>query len=478
MSELNEPLRVPPQETVAPVTNLPQPVYPPAPEMPIAVQPITHTHKKLLVIIVIVVGVIIGGFAVYARLNSTITKEAQNTPAQYSTVSDVDLSSLGSAYDNYRSAGVADFSVDKKTATLQAFTSLSHGFSLSPKFFEDSSAVLIGLGIAHGSLDHTSQSEGYRNGLYLLSTNYLSSVPDGIVDEYFVSPATNESTTPAVLAQYTDQAVSAQLNAVLQSNDLNSEIIKNLRLPSNARLAAFTPLVMNFETNSAEQDAFGDKHYMFGAHPKMWVESVGDTVYLIMTKNYAEDFIANPSGDGRHTVLHEIIHTQHVFVRGDLGRSIEERRAELFSGDLSAYYDAKQLFIYTDVFSGFSPLQDLQTHAIDSDSFYTQLYSKLGVEGANAFVTSNPSAFLSEPSTAVKKVQEAFGGMDAAIKIAIQKGSPDSAAMNDRIRARSDKLLSILKSKQAVIDDLTNNLADVYGMPSAADVMKQYIQTR
>jgi hypothetical protein len=208
----------------------------------------------------------------------------------------------------------------------------------------------------------------------------------------------------------------------------------------------------------------------------MWVESVGDTTYLILTKNYAEDFIANPSGKERHSVLHEMVHAQHAFIRGDLGRSVEERRAELFSGDLSAYYDAKQLFVYTEIFSGYSPLSDLQAHSIDSDDFYIQLYANLGVDGANAFITSNPSAFLSDPSTAVKKAQDAFGGMDAVIKIAIQKGSLDQAAMNDRMRVRSEKLLSIFKSKQAVIDDLTDNLADTYGMPSAADAMKRYVQ--
>jgi hypothetical protein len=374
-------------------------------------------------------------------------------------------------------AGITGLSADKKSATLQAFTSLSSGFELSPKFFTDESAVLIGLGISRGSLDHASQFEGYRNGLYLLATNYLDTVPDGIVDEYFVSPKTNESTTPTVLAKYTDPVLTSDLKAILQSGDLHQEVTKNLGLSSNTALATFTPLVMNFETNSVEQGAFGNEHYMFGAHPKMWVESAGDIVYLIMTKNYAEDFIANPSGDERHTVLHEIIHTQHAFIRGDIGRSIEERRAELFSGDLSAYYDAKQLFIYTEVFSGFSPLAALQTQAIDSDSFYIQLYSKLGIEGANAFVTSSPSAFLSEPSTAVKKVQDTFGGMDGVIKIAIRQGSSDPTTMNDRMRVRSDKLLSILQSKQAVIDDLTNNLADAYGMPSAAVAMKQYIQT-
>lgn len=466
----SEPPTVPPTPTT-------QPIPPPPslhPEIPIVALPTKHSRKKLI-IIVAVIGLIVSGIVVYGWYNTATTEKAKDLTAQ---ISDIDLSSLGSAYDSYRVAGVTDFSADKKDATLQAFTSLSRGFALSPKFFADNSAVLIGLGIARGSLDHSSQFEGYRNGLYLLATNYLDTVPDGIVDEYFVSAATNESTTPTVLAKYTDPVLTSDLKTILQSSDLRQEVTKNLGLSNNMVLATFTPLVMNFETNSVEQDTFGNEHYMFGAHPKMWVESAGDIVYLIMTKNYAEDFIANPSGDERHTVLHEIVHTQHAFMRGDLGRSVEERRAELFSSDLSAYYDAKQLFIYTEIFSGFSPLAALQTYAIDSDSFYIQLYSKLGIEGANAFVTSSPSAFLSEPSTAVKKVQDTFDGMDGVIKVAIQQGSSDQTTMNDRMRVRSDTLLSILQSKQEVIDDLTNNLADTYGMPSAAAAMKQYIQTR
>ncbi len=389
----------------------------------------------------------------------------------------VDVSSLGNAYDSYARAGVKDFSSDKKQATLAAFQSLSSGFGLPPAFFQDKTTVLIALGIARGSLDHAAQTDGYRNAFYLLSADQLNAVPSGMTDEYFVAPKTSDAQVPGVLAKYTDRADTTRLKGIMQSSGVEADVAKNLGLSDASALASYTPLVLNFKTGSDTQKKFGTENYMFGASPKMWVESTSTATYLVMTKDYGEAFMNAPTGDERHTVIHELVHTQHAFVRGELGHAIEERRAELFSGDKSAYYDAKQLFIYTQVFSGFSPLDLMRKYSTNSNDFYVGLYSALGVDGANAFVVSTPSVFLIQPSTAVKKAQAAFGGMDSVIKVAIKLGSTDQTAMTARIKARADTLLGVFGTKQKTIDDLTNNLDQVYGMPTAAQTMKQYITT-
>lgn len=389
----------------------------------------------------------------------------------------IDVSSLGSAYDSYAAAGLKDLSPDKKAATLDAFRSLSNGFVIAPGFFKDKSTALIGLGIARGSLDHPLNLDGYRNALYLLASNYLDTVPPGITDEYFVSPKNSDLDIPKVFAKYTDQAATDQLKGIMKSSGVEAEAAHNLGIDGTSALAGYTPLVMNFATGSSAQQQFAKEHYMFGANPTMWVEATSTTKYLIMTKDYGTSFIANPSGSERHTVIHELIHTQNAFVRGDLGHAIEERRAELFSGDLSAYYDTKQLFIYTSVFSGFNPIDLLQKSSTDSDNFYIGLYKAMGVEGANAFIVSTPNGFLTQPSSAVNKAQAAFGGMDAVMKVALKLGQTDPLAMTSRLETRNNKLLSVFKTKQKVIDDLNNSLASTYRMPTAAAEMKAYINS-
>lgn len=214
---------------------------------------------------------------------------------------------------------------------------------------------------------------------------------------------------------------------------------------------------------------------MFGAMPTMWVQSVDDTVYLVATKDYAQDFISQPFGDVRYSVIHELVHTQKPFIVGDLGRNIEERRAELLSGDKSAYYDAKQLFIYLRVFSGSDFLSLLNDNPTDSASFILNTYRILGVDGGNALITSAPGAFLIKPSGAVIETQKVFGGADGAIQAAISIGDKDGQSMSERMNERYGKLISVFKSKTEVLEDLDDNLGRAYKMPSAASQMKSYI---
>ncbi len=438
------------------------------------------SHKKLLIISGIVAIFLLAGVAalILLRGNSAVSPGSL-TQAEVNghTHAAIDTSSIGNTYDSYAGAGVADFSADKKQATLAALQSLSSRFGLAQTSFQDKATALIALGIARGSLDHPAQADGYHNALYLLFADQLTAVPSGITDEYFVAPKTSDTQVPTVLAEYTDQADTAQLKGVMQSSGVEAEAAKNLGLSGVSALAPYTPLVMNFTTGSSAQTKFGAENYMFGANPKMWVQSTSTTTYLVMTKDYGEAFLRAPSGDERSTVIHELIHTQHAFVRGDLGHAIEERRAELFSGDKSAYFDTKQLFTYTQVLSGFSPLDLMREHGTNSDDFYLGLYSALGVDGANAFVVSAPNVFLIQPSTAVQKAQSAFGGMDGVIKVAIKIGSADKTAMAARMKARTETLLKVFGTKQQVLDDLSNSLDQTYNMPTAAQAMENYIKT-
>ena len=191
-----------------------------------------------------------------------------------------------------------------------------------------------------------------------------------------------------------------------------------------------------------------------------------------MTKEYAESFIKDPNGSERSTIVHELVHSYNPFNRGELGRSVEERRAELLSGDKSAYYDAKQMFIYLEVFSGYDATRLLETTASKPLDFYTTLYKDLGVKLANNIVASWPSVFLSDSQSASIDVNRSIGGYDNIIKQAVVIGDSNKPSRDKRMADRYQKLLSVFKTRDRVMEDLNNNLAENYKMPTAAKLMK------
>lgn len=433
----------------------------------------SSSKKKIILMSSMVIILILLSFAIFILVKNTLTHTTSTPlPTNQEVGSTINSSSLASAYDSFSSAGVVGFSHDKKAHTLDAFEKLSKGFELDKSYMDNTPLTLVLLGVSRGFLDHPDQMEGYRNTLYLALNNYMLSVPRDIDDQFFISPEKINKKIPEILKKYTDQSLTQQFSDVMQTSGVEEEAQKSLGL---SKLNPYTPLVMNFDQGSQGQQQMRDEAQMLGVMPKMWVWYANNQMFLVTTRDYGQDFIHSPNGSSRHSVIHELIHTQNNFLIGELGRSVEERRAEFFSGDNGSYYDAKQMFIYSYVFSGFSPLNTMEKYSTDNTSFYLALYANLGIEGANAFIASAPNAFLQEPSGAIKKSQETFGGMDGVIKIALLIGSKDKVAMEQRTSERYQKLKSILTHKQKVIDDLKNNLSQAYNMPTASKAMLDYI---
>ncbi len=434
--------------------------------------------QKILVVAFFVVGTIIAlVLAIIIILQHTVWKPAaRNTMlSNASSANNVSVASLEEAYSSLYENGVKDFEPGKKQQTITAFKDLAGGFTIDETFYQDKANVLIGLGIAYLYASDTANKDAYRNELYLLTAPYLSSLPSGISDQYFQTDQTSDEAILKIFDKYTDKVLTKQLSDTITTSGVTQEAAANLKLGDASKLASYHIVALDFDNASDRQKEFAKEHYMFGAQPKMWVESVGSDVYIFFAKNYAQEFIKDPNGSQRSSVIHEFIHAQHPFNRGDLGRTIEERRAENFSGDKSSYYDAKQLFIYSDVFSGISMLGMLNQTPTDPASFYLNLYSKYGVSGANHIVASWPNVYLGDPSEAVKKVNALSGGLNGAIEASIAVGQKNQTAMNQRMKTRVDKLMEVFKAKEKVLQDLENNLGENYRMPAAAAKMKDYI---
>ncbi|MEO8863029.1 MAG: hypothetical protein ABI354_01770, partial [Candidatus Saccharimonadales bacterium] len=405
---------------------------------------------------------------------TTTANKKQTTKSQ---VSDVSIGSLGDSYDSFFGSGIKEFIPSKKQSTLDAYKDLASGFDLDDKFPASKSVSLATLGIAYLYSSNKDQKDGYRAELYQLASGHLKSLPSDIKDDTFSQSTQSPKDTVAIFDKYKDTTLSSSMEKTITSSGLANEVTTNLKLNNVNDLVKYKVVVMNFDTGSSGQKKFASEHYMFGADPTMWVESVGGDAYILFAKNYATDFIADANGDTRHKVIHEFIHAQSPFLLGDLGHSIEERRAELFSGDLSSYYDAKQMFIYTEVFSGISMNDMLEAAPTSPADFYMGIYSKFGVKTANDIIGNTPVAYLSDPSYAVSQTQALIDSMDGLTAGAIDIGQKDKPAMEARMKTRTDKLFKVFKTKDKVIRDFDNNVSGGYGLHLAAQTMKDYINS-
>lgn len=188
-------------------------------------------------------------------------------------------------------------------------------------------------------------------------------------------------------------------------------------------------------------------------------------------KGYAEDVIAG----NKNSLLHEFIHAQSAFVRGEAGRMIEERRAEYFSGDTSAYYETKQLAIYLEVLGDVSMLSLFDAHPTDVSAFFIALYTKLGVVGTQAVIFSWPTAFQGGASEAIQLVSKE-NNANTALDAALGLGQKDKAGLEKRLQARYDKLLGSLSTNAKVAKHVVVDLTDMYNLPTATSTMKDFMQ--
>jgi hypothetical protein len=441
-------------------------------------EPITSPLKKKsslikrLIIIGVLAAALIGvGVGIHLLLSKTVAEikhpaEATTTATKKTTLPN----NLGEAYDELYSLGLSEFSPDKKAATLDELAILTSDFNLSDEFYDDDTSTMMALGIARLAIDDPDNRHEYLNEMYLLAQYDLTAVPNGIKDSTFDSSEDSQKTL-AIYDKYTDKDLTSKVNQTLETRGLVAATQKALKLD---RLEGYHVVALDFDNSGARQQQFAKEHDMFGAEPTMWVEEHGDETYIFMSKNYAQDFTIDSSVD--HIVAHEIVHSQGLFARGNLGRMIEERRAEFLSGDKSEYYDAKQFFIYIEVFSGIDLLSQIEENPTDPWQFYVYAYKTFGLKAANALAASWPTAYLHGESEAIASA-DSFFGPNLVIVRAIELGKANQSAMEQRMSKRYDKLLSVFHTKQGVLDDIDGYLRQVYRLPAAATEMKNYISS-
>ena len=434
----------------------------PPPKLPTEspIQQPKHTHKKVLFILVglLIVGLI---FCVTWFMLRQHTASPSSPPSRNLT--------LEAHYSSIAKYGIASFSNDRKEVYLRGYRDLAGDFQLTPNALDDVS-TLQALGIIDCYLRDKSNKTRYRTELYLLLIDHLTALPRGINDSTFTPASAHHD--HKLLESYQDAALS---KSVVDSSSLQKAIdntVTQLHLASRSDIQPYKIIAFNFTNDSSQFNELTRQHSLYGAHPKMWAEKLDGTTYIMMTKPYADDVLAGRA----NSLPHEFIHGQSAFVRGEAGRMIEERRAELFSGDTSAYYDVKQLFIYTKVFTDVDMLSLLHQYPAAPAKFYAELYTKLGIDATNALIFSWPSAYSNGPSQAINSI-DTLNNQDKALQFALEQGKKDQSALTARLKARYNSLLGSLKTVQAVKDHLEHSIADTDRLPTAAQAMLDYIKT-
>lgn len=447
---------------------------PPTPTTPIApaIRPSLSNKKHLIILSIIIALVLIAGITYWLikpkpTTSPVVQQENRSVPGQ--SVAPADLSTL---YDKISSTyNIPEFSTSNKDLLLSKYSELSEGFELLPNSFDDTTA-LHALGIASLYAKDEKNRSQYREELYLLLINQLKSVPPQITDSTFV-PQSNGDDTIKILTSFEDRALTKQVEQSKEMQKALDSVVSSLKLKGRDDLVPHRVIAFNFDTDSKQFDELVAKRSLYGARPTMWVEIINDTTYIMMFRPYAESVI---NGE-KNSLAHELIHAQSAFVRGEAGRMIEERRAELFSGDTSAYYEAKQFMVYLRVFSGVDVTALLEQYPTNPAQFYAELYKRLGITITHDIVFSWPNAYGSGESKALSNIFK-LNLHDRAIKGAVGLGQKDKTSMNKRIDERYQKLLDVFKTKSAVIDDLNNNLGQNYRMPTATKYMIERINSR
>lgn len=415
---------------------------------------------------------------VYFKVISPNSSQANNTTAKSQQKSTINRQALDDAYEYYKEAGVAEFKTADKKKVLDKADSLAAGFNILPVFFEDRLNSLFTLSTAYSSLQGKTNDKQFRAAMYMLMRDNLAEKPSDIEEDNnieFNAPARDKKSIE-VIKKYTDKDLTDKLNEAVKERDVYKTTAKDLSLDSTDAFKNVHVVALNFDQSSFK--AFSKEHYMYGSSPSIWSEDLGGETYILATKDYAEDYVAKADDSVSLGIERILIHSVDSFVRGEYGRTISQRRADLFTGNKTQEYDIRQFFIYLEVFSGIDVIKDLETYPTSPEDFYLKIYKEFGLQTALRIVATSPQFYNgSKTISTYDDARLAFGGYDNALAGAIEIGQKDVDAMHSRMLKRAQKLYSVFKTKAATIEDLRYSMGRDYNMPKSAKIMEDYINT-
>lgn len=148
-------------------------------------------------------------------------------------------------------------------------------------------------------------------------------------------------------------------------------------------------------------------------------------------------------------IEHEYTHTQGgLFIDDRLGISLEELRAEWFSGMKNGYEDVKMFFQDIRLITGLALTDVFQkrTKGGNPEAVYGDIASHLGLENLYKVVTALPSTYLEvQSSTLVQGLQGYLGGYEGVAQrlLDIAQENDQMPAVNQRVEEQIQRVHSI-----------------------------------
>jgi hypothetical protein len=145
------------------------------------------------------------------------------------------------------------------------------------------------------------------------------------------------------------------------------------------------------------------------------------------------------------TIKHEYVHTQDPLnVGGEFGKSLEERRAEYFSGDKSEYYEVKSFFRQLQLLRG-KYVGDIYEEALESRhtddpvDTYELVGKYFGMEAVAEIAASQPDAYVRFASSSfTKDMLNSLGGYAAIV----ERMAKDDSVDVDEARTRTARVIN------------------------------------
>lgn len=195
-----------------------------------------------------------------------------------------------------------------------------------------------------------------------------------------------------------------------------------------------------------------------------WVTTVNGKRFLCLSMPLAEKIntpsLTNDSKDYKvknikadfANIAHEYVHTQghlNVDQEFNFGISLEELRAEEFSGNQQGYMDIKGFFVDYKIITGENP-RDVMDNLVKGgkpEEIMASIANRIGIARMLEVVLSAPKNYIdSQSSTFLRGAYEYLGGFDGVIGRLIdderQRGGGE--AMEARITERAHKMAEIL----------------------------------
>lgn len=150
------------------------------------------------------------------------------------------------------------------------------------------------------------------------------------------------------------------------------------------------------------------------------------------------------------TIKHEFVHTQdEVGVEVEFGKSLEERRAEWFSGDGSEYFEVKAFFRQLHVLFG-RHIGDMFEESVESKrnhpvNIYELIARDYGLDMVAEIAASQPDVYVrSAKSKFTHDMLDSLGGFDAIVERAAKNPQTD----RETARMRAVKVINSLRTNK------------------------------